>query len=197
MKTTVAVYPDERLLGHLAQAAACTPEAFAELYQRYYARVFNYVRYRSQDLATAEDLTAQVFERLLERIDGYDPERAPFSAWLFAIARNLVNGHYRAQRRRSWLPIDLFHGWPSGESGPEEALLQDETEAELLAAIARLDERERDLLGLKFAGQLNNRQIAAVAGLSESNVAVILHRAIERLRAELAGHRNSRFRKPS
>ena len=92
MKTSVAFYPDESLLGRLAVEAACTPEAFAELYQRYYTRVYNYMRYRSDDPATAEDLTAQLFERLLERIGDYDPQRGPFGAWVFAIARNLVAG---------------------------------------------------------------------------------------------------------
>jgi len=185
MKTSIALFPEDSLL---ATQEAFTPAAFAEMYQLYYTRVFNYVRYRCDDTATAEDLTAQVFERLLDRIHTFSPERGPFSAWLFAIARNLVSGHRRAQRYRTWLSIDILHRWPSEEASPEEATLQNEAEAELLAAIGRLDERDRDLLGLKFAGQLTNRQIAELTGLSESNIGVILHRTIHRLRATLGGH---------
>jgi RNA polymerase sigma-70 factor (ECF subfamily) len=184
MKTSVAYLPDESLL---AAQEDFTPTAFASLYQGYYARVYNYVRYRCDDPALAEDLTAQAFERVLEKFDSYSPERGPFGAWLFAIARNLVSGHRRAQRYRFWLSIDILHRWPSGEAGPEEATLQQESEAELLAAIGRLDERERDVLGLKFAGLLTNRQIAGLTGLTESNVGVILHRTLYRLRAELGG----------
>jgi RNA polymerase sigma-70 factor (ECF subfamily) len=185
MKTSIALFPEDSLLD---KQEAITPAAFAEMYQLYYLRVYNYVRYRCDDTATAEDLTAQVFERLLARIHTFSPERGPFGAWLFAIARNLVNGHRRSERYRTWLSIDILHRWASEETSPEEATLQNEAEAELLAAIGKLDERDRDLLGLKFAGQLNNRQIAELTGLSESNVGVILHRTIHRLRATLGGH---------
>jgi RNA polymerase sigma-70 factor, ECF subfamily len=185
MKTSIALFPDDSML---ASQNAITPAAFAEMYQVYYPRIYNYVRYRCDDTATAEDLTAQVFERLLDRFQTFSPERGPFGAWLFAIARNLVNGHRRSQRYRTWLSIDILQRWPSEGASPEEATLQNEAEAELLAAIGKLAERDRDLLGLKFAGQLNNRQIAELTGLSESNVGVILHRTIHRLRATLGGH---------
>jgi RNA polymerase sigma-70 factor (ECF subfamily) len=185
MKTSIALFPED---SRLSPQEALTPAAFAEMYQQYYARIYNYIRYRCDDPATAEDLTAQVFERLLARFHTFSPERGPFGAWLFAIARNLVNGHRRSERYRAWLSIDILHRWPSEESGPEEATLRNEAEAELLAAVGKLDERDRDLLGLKFAGQLNNRQIAELTGLSESNVGVILHRTIHRLRATLGGH---------
>ena len=171
----------------LAVQAAHSPDAFAEIYRRYYGRVFNYVRYRCEDLETTEDLTAQVFERLLVKIGSYCPERGPFGAWLFAIVRNQVSGHWRSAHRRLWVSIESLWRWPSRDATPEQAALATEAHADLLAALRHLSERERDLLGLKFGGRLTNRQIAELTGLSESNVGVILYRAIGRLRAELAG----------
>ena len=137
------------------------------------------------DAATADDLTAQVFERVLGNLGRYRPERAPFAGWLFAIARNAVNDHLRAQQRRRWLSLDALRGRPSPEPPPEAAVIQDETRAELLAAVARLSGRERDLIALKFAAGLTNRRIAQLTGLSQSNVGVILYRAVRRLRVTM------------
>jgi RNA polymerase sigma-70 factor (TIGR02952 family) len=182
MDGIAAVLPNELAL--VARAVA-EPTAFAAIYDHYFPRVYNYVIYRVGKPETADDLTAQIFERVLASIRRYRPERAPFGAWLFAIARNVVIDYLRAQRRRQWLSLDVLRQQPAHEPQPEEVVVLDETRAELLAAVARLSQRERDLIALKFAAGLTNRQIARLAGLSESNVGVILYRAVRRLRAEL------------
>lgn len=163
------------------------PAAFAAIYDHYFPRVYNYIRYRVGDSETTDDLTSTVFERTLANIRTYDPARAPFAAWLFAIARNVVNDHLRAQRRRM-----LLHGRStadasglSTEARPEDSLVGKETYQELLGALNQISERERNLIGLKFGAGLSNRHIARITGLSESNVAVIVFRAIRKLRKEL------------
>jgi len=185
MDGTVAVLTNELAL--VARATA-EPAAFAAIYDHYFPRVYNYVRYRVRDAETTDDLTAQVFERALVSIDSYRPERDPFAAWLFAIARNAVNDHLRAKRRRRWLSLEVLRGWAGAEPQPEEVAVRSETRAELLAAVARLSDRERDLIALKFAAGLTNRRIAALTSLSESNVGVILYRAIRKLRDYLTGN---------
>lgn len=189
MADTVAILPDERAL--VAQVAA-EPAAFAAIYDHYFPRVYNYVRYRVGDATAADDVTARVFERALVHLGRYRPERAPFAAWLFAIARNAVIDHLRAQKRRRWLSLDLLRGRASSEPKPHESVVQDETRTELLAAVATLSERERDLIALKFAAGLTNRRIAELTGLGESNVGVILYRAVRRLRAELGAEEGER-----
>jgi RNA polymerase sigma factor (sigma-70 family) len=169
----------------LALVAVQDPQAFAALYRYYYPRLFNYVRYRCVDQQTTEDLVAQAFTRALDQLDRFDPARGPFSAWLFAITRNLVGCHCREQRRHAWLPFEQLDGHSPEADGPEEQVIRQESCAALLAALDRLGERERDLLGLKFGGRLTNRQIAILVGMSESNVGVVLHRAIRRLRIQL------------
>jgi RNA polymerase sigma-70 factor (ECF subfamily) len=183
MDGTVAVLPNERAL--VAQAVA-EPAAFAAIYDHYFPRVYNYARYRVGDAQTADDVTAHIFERVLRRLGEYRPERRPFAAWLFAIARNAVNDHLRAQRRHPWLSLDALRDRASAAPPPEEVVERDEGRSALLAAVARLSERERELVALKFAAGLTNRDMAALAGLSEANVGVILYRAVRRLRAELA-----------
>ena len=153
------------------------------MYDDYFGRVYNYVRYRCELDIVAEDLTALIFERALTRLENFDPDRGPFGAWLFAIARNVVNNYLRAERKRSWLPLDVCYEQPDDmATSPEESLIQNESQAELLSAISQLSTRDRDLLSLKFGASLTNRRIAKITGLSESNVGVILYRAIHRLR---------------
>jgi RNA polymerase sigma-70 factor (ECF subfamily) len=72
---------------------------------------------------------------------------------------------------------------------PEADMISFETNEELLASLMNLDERERDLLSLKFAARLTNRRIADISGLSEANVGVIIFRALKKLRAELAAYK--------
>ena len=169
----------------LVARAQAEPNAFAAIYDHYYPRVYTYVRYRVGDKDSADDVTAQVFERVLLKIGLYDPEHAPFAAWLFALARNVVNDYLRSRRRHPWLPLDALFQHAANEPPPEAVAVQDERQAELLAAVAKLDAREREIIALKFAGGLTNRRIAELIGLGEKNVSVILYRAVRRLRDQL------------
>lgn len=175
---------EEALIAHL-NGDGLSSEAFAALYSHYFARVFNYVTYRVRDLQTADDLTAQIFERVLGRFYQYDSSRGAFGAWLFAIARGVVIDHLRAQRRRRWLSFDRLHAHASNTPDPESVTAQREEQARLLEALTTLNDRERELVALRFGGGLNNRQIAAHTSLTESNVGVILHRALRKLRQRM------------
>lgn len=170
----------------LAERIARDTSAFVTLYDRFYARIYNYLRYRCGDPAVTDDLTAQTFERAWAGKHSYRPDRGPFSAWLFAIARNAANDHLRRRWRRPVVSYEALGERASDVTGPEQQLIQDETLAELLAALEDLEERPRDLLALKFGARLTNRQIAELTGLSDSNVGVILFRALARLRDALA-----------
>jgi RNA polymerase sigma factor (sigma-70 family) len=142
-------------------------------------------------LLTCDDLAAQTFEQALTHLDEFDFRRGPFPAWLFGIARNTVNGYYRRKLHFQWLPLDKFINFSLHEPLPEEQVIRNAEERQLLSAIAHLSDRQRDLLALKFSGRLNNREIAALTGLSEQNVAVILHRSIRILRRRLSNEGGS------
>jgi RNA polymerase sigma factor (sigma-70 family) len=181
----------ETSISHVASLVQEDPAfqaAFIPLYDAYFSRVYNYIRYRSGDADTADDLTAVVFEKALYNFHRYQPERAPFSAWLFAIARNIVNMHLRHQRRQSTTPLESLPDQPGDDGLPEANFISIETSEELLASLRTLDERERDLLSLKFAAHLTNRRIAEISRLSEANVGVIIYRALKKLRAQLASY---------
>lgn len=182
MSDTVAVLSNEAAL--VARAAA-EPAAFAAIYDHYFPRVYNYVRYRVREAESADDITAQALEAAWIKLASYRPERAPFAVWLFAIARNAVNDHLRAMSRRRWIPLQVLGDLPASEPEPEQVAIHHESHSRLLAAVSRLSARERDLVALKFAAGLTNRQIAELTSLGESNVGVILYRSMQRLRAEL------------
>ena len=180
----------------LTSQAGCDPEAFTALYDRYFAAVYNYIRYRVDETAAVEDLTAQVFEQVLSSIGRYTAEQAPFEAWLFGIVRHVVGDALRKARFSAWLPWEAFLRRPAPGPLPEEIAVQRDLKARLGQALLQLPDRQRDLLGLKFAAGLNNRQIAALAGLSEQNVGVILYRAIGRLRELMSEKGLTGFSKP-
>ncbi len=155
------------------------------IFDAFFTRVYNYIRYRVQDARVADDLTAVVFEKVVMHLASYQPERAPLETWLFAIVRHVVVDYLRAQRRRRWLPIDLLRHHPDQTPAPENTLINRETTDELLRTVAGLPDRERELIALRFGATMTNRQIAALTGLTESNVGVILHRALRKLRRQL------------
>jgi len=168
--------------------AACSiadPNNFLALYDRYFSRVYNYMRYRSPDTYTADDLTSQTFEQALAKIDSYNPQKAPFAAWLFTIARNLVNDSLRRKKRIEWVSLDHVKGTPFQSTSPEEQAELSDEQQRLVSALKTLPAKKCDLLALKFAGEMTNREIARITGMSEQNVGVTLHRSIKKLRKRL------------
>ena len=154
-------------------------ETFASLYERTFPKVYAYVASLVRDRTSAEDVTAQAFERAYRRRRSYRPSRGTPEAWVFGIARNAALDELRRRRRRARLetdPEDLAA--PSTDDHVELALRREAVRA----ALAALDERERDIVALKFIGGLSNAEIAGVLGVSESNAGTRLHRTITKLR---------------
>lgn len=171
----------------MVAAARSDPDAFGALYDHYFPRVYNFVRYRTGDPDLADDLTAKTFERVLLHLPRYRAGAAPFAVWLFKIARNIVYDHYRREGRHGTLSLEGMADKAADMDEPVERIVEFETRLDLLAAISRLEPREREILAMKFTAGLTNREIAKAMALGESNVGVILFRVIRRLRAELCG----------
>lgn len=161
------------------------PTALAELYDLYFPLIYKYVLYRVIDAQVADDLVSQVFERMLTDLARYQPGQAPFGAWLFGITRHVVGDFYRSQKRNRMFSLDKIINLPSNDTTPDELFLKNELGDHLFRSLEKLADRERDLIGLKFGGGLTNRQISKLTQLSETNVGVILYRAMKRLQIEL------------
>ena len=159
------------------------------LYADLAPRVYNYFRYRMGSDADVEELTSRTFERAWRSRSHYRRDLAAFSTWLFKIAQN-VGADYRS-RWRPHLPLDAATQ-VAGDGSPElDAELSSDL-ARLATLTATLPERERELIALKYGASLNNRLIAGLTGLSESNVGTVLHRLVRTLRAQWYGHASAR-----
>jgi len=152
-----------------------------QAFERYYSIIFRYLRLRGADADTANDLASATFERALSRFKHYDPARGQLQTWLFAIARNLAANHWKTENRFDPLEDEFLDDTPV----PEQEIILAQNREQILTALHHLDPRARELIALKFSGPLNNRQIAELTGLTESNVGVILYRALLKLRGAL------------
>lgn len=138
------------------------------------------------DRAGAEDVIALAFERLYRSRARLDRSRGTPRAWLFAIARNAALDELRRRRRQA---PDAHSAEPAELGDPSQAIEHAERRATVQAALLELSPREREVVLLKFHGQLTNGELARVLGISESNAGTRVHRALVRLRdtcAELA-----------
>jgi RNA polymerase sigma-70 factor (ECF subfamily) len=155
---------------------------FAHVYDEHIWDVYGYLAYRLGSREEAEDLTQSTFERGLRAWSRYDPTRASAKTWLLTIAHNLLVDHYRASRQTDPLADD--HGEQSGPAhpGPEYDL---GLSPELADALLTLTQRDREVIALRFGGDLNGPEIAELLGLSLANVQQILSRSLRRLRTVL------------
>ena len=161
-------------------ASASTKEVdWDALYSGHLPRIYNYFRFRVGTDADAEDLTASAFERAWQARERYRQDLAAFSTWLFTIARNLAVDFLRS--RRPHVPLDGVPEMPV--EGTPEKDAERASDLQRLSALAELlSGREQELIALKYGAELDNRQIARLLRLSESNVGTILHRAVQTLR---------------
>jgi RNA polymerase sigma-70 factor (ECF subfamily) len=153
-----------------------------EQYQAYLPRVLNYIRLRVDTEALAQDLTALTFERALAHLSSLRDETA-FGGWLFSIARNVVAGHYRTRRRE--VRLDDLETRPAPDASAESQIVQSEELQALRGALDRLSEREQEIIRLRFVAGLPHREIGKALKLRPGNVAVILYRALRKLRADM------------
>jgi RNA polymerase sigma-70 factor, ECF subfamily len=164
----------------LAEAAKLDRQAFGELYERYYTRVYRYVYHRLGNPTEAEDVTALVFIKALEALPSYQPRRNTFAPWIFRITRNAIIDHYRRRRFQTSID-DLEHH--SSDSDPAGYVLDRERSEELGALVRHLSEEQRDVVLLRFAGDLSFAEIGSVLKKNEPAVRMLLHRGLRKMKS--------------
>ncbi len=159
---------------------------FAELYDRYFPKVFAYVYGRVQDKEASLDIVSDTFEKAFIKMHSLRSAEA-FGSWLFTIARNEVASHWRKEKPAAkaiqdaaW-HNDLIHQPPT----PEDTLLHRERLSHLVSLLRQLPPREQEIISLKFDAELTNREIAQVLNTSEVNVRVTIFRALRKLRERM------------
>jgi RNA polymerase sigma factor (sigma-70 family) len=142
-------------------------------------RVYAYVAYRIGDGPDAEDVTNETFVRALRYRDTFDASKGTPISWLIGIARRCVDESFHQIRPASDDPPDREAAGDLAADTVERLTMQ--------AAVSRLDERDRELIALRYGADLSARQIAQRLEMSPNAVDVALHRARTRLREELEG----------
>lgn len=167
----------------LALRATTDEEAFEELYEYFFPRVYNFIFARLKNVADADDVTSITFMKMNENLESYDPTKAAFSTWLFRIASNALIDHTRRHEKKNETEWDDFLDPAAPErEEPESVMMSGETNRELLAALSKLNERERRIVELKFWGDLDTHAIAEILSMTEGNVRVTLHRTLGKLK---------------
>ena len=166
-------------------AKAGDEAALAELYSLYFPRVYRYILARMGNPYDAEDLTEEVFLRVLDAIERFQWREAPFSAWLFRIAHNAVISQRRKDGARG-RSSPLSEALPVDSQGPEEMVENRLALNEIMKAAETLPEAQRRVISLRFAAGLTVAETARAMGKGEGNVKVIQHKAIAKLREMLA-----------
>ena len=140
-------------------------------------RLYAYVAYRVGDGPDAEDITSATFERALRYRASYDPNLGEPVGWLIGIARREISVHFASRPRVEEQIVD--------HPAPGDLATESVNRLDLHGAVATLDDRDRELVALRYGADLSAKQIAQVLELKTNAVEVALHRALRRLRDRL------------
>jgi len=149
-----------------------------EVYDLLLPRVYHFFWYRTGDPILAEELTSATFEKAWAGRKNYNHNISQFPSWVFGIAKKVAADHFR--HRRPEVPIEAVTV-PANQNTEKDVEIRLDCEY-LASLLAAFPERERNLLALKYGAELNNREIAKLTGLSETNVGTILYRVVSQLR---------------
>jgi RNA polymerase sigma-70 factor (ECF subfamily) len=168
------MWNDERAL--VERAIQHDSEAFAQLYDRYVAKIYRYIYFKTGASASVEDLTAQVFLKAWESIGSYRWTERPFAAWLFRIAHNLVIDHYR--KHHEIVSVDGL-ALEDGDSPSLDEVVENHLNAAVVRqAIAQLTDDQQQVIILKFMDGYDAEQIAQLLGKNSRAIRSLQYRAL-------------------
>jgi len=163
------------------------PDVFGVLYSRYFDRIYGYLRAALNDPHGAEDLTQDVFMKVLEALPDYERRAQPFRAWLFVIVRNHALNQLQSLRRVDVeSPADISDRAGAEEEPADLAALAWVSDPDLMQFIERLPPAQQQVLMLRYMLDLPHRSIAAILHRENADVRVLHHRALRFLEQRLA-----------
>lgn len=154
---------------------------FDDLYQRYAEKIYRFVYFKTFHKETAEDITSDIFMKVIERINQFDSSKGHFSAWIYRIARNTVIDHYRTSHPTE----DVEDGTPYMSSTDIERDVETDVALEKVReALKTLKQDQREVVMMRLWDGLSHEEISQILGLTESNVKQIFSRTIRKLRED-------------
>lgn len=168
------VVQDELLL--LSRARAFDQEALAQIHDLYYVPIFRYISLQVADAATAEDLTSEVFIRLLHALRDHTAPQNSIRGWLFSVASIVVKDFYRKQYRAKQTELD--ENLPSQLSDVDITVDKRLIQQKLQTAITQLTEEQRNVIALRFGYDMPIEEVAKTIGKTIGSVKMLQARAV-------------------
>lgn len=160
-------------------------QAVGEIHDRYYAVVYRYARFRLNDDQLAEDLTSDVFVRLIEALQLGKGPRTTIQGWLLGTTANLVADHYRRAYRHP--QAELTEQVPANGPQPDDLAARSELGRHLQQALTALTPDQQDVVALRFGAGLSLEEAASSLGKEPNAIKALQFRAMAALRRQLAG----------
>ncbi|MBN8577455.1 MAG: sigma-70 family RNA polymerase sigma factor [Cyclobacteriaceae bacterium] len=156
------------------------PRAFGELYEKYFDRIFYYILRQTDEEELAGDLCSQTFVNALNNIGRYEFRGFPFSAWLYKIAGNEVNKHYRKNKGKKVFSIEELKVRELVEQGTDD--WDEELITQLIRYMNELPTEMIQVLELRFFEDKDFKEIAFILDMTESGAKMRTYRALDKLR---------------
>ena len=161
------------------------PVALTRLYEENFDRIYRYIVLKIGDRTEAEDMTQQVFLNAIKSLSKYKWKGMPFSSWLYRIAHNQIVDYHRKRSRRATVPLDDRMDWASDDNPGQTAERTMQIE-KLAEATKKLTDAQREVISLRFAGELSIAEVAKTMGKSIGAIKALQHSAIVALRKVMA-----------
>lgn len=171
------------------EAAKVNPERFGPLYERYYKQIFRFVFKRTEDEMLCADLVSQVFLKAMLNLKKYKYKGVPFSAWLYRIASNEVNQHFRNRKSERVVSmekddIERLMGDMVAEA-KEDTLSGEVYQQALIQTLDGMEGEEVQIIELRYFEKRPFKEVAYIMGITENNAKVRVYRIQERLKKRL------------
>jgi RNA polymerase sigma-70 factor (ECF subfamily) len=167
----------------IARAQQSDEEAVTLLYERYADSIYEYIYFRVESSEVAEDLTSEVFLRMVRGLRSYQDRGLPFKAWLYRIAANLIVDHYRHKNKHPVMPI--HDRYESDDPNPFDQVLEDQEQLDMQLALKSLPTQYQDLLILHFVEDLPYPEIVKIMNKSAAALRAMQYRALKSLAQQL------------
>jgi len=165
------------------EAAKKNPEQFRPIYENYYPAIFRFINRRTSDEHTTADICSQVFLKALSNIEKYEDRGFPFSSWLYRIASNEVNMHFRNIQKKRTVSID-YSGIDLIFEELDQSDLKDKID-KLKKVLQTLPFAAMQLIELRFFEKRAFKEIGEIMGITENNAKVKTYRLLDSLKKEM------------
>lgn len=179
----VSTPPSNSIESIINRAKAGDADAVTRLYEMHVDKIYRYVAYRVPN-DEAEDITSDVFIRMVESLPQFTYTGVPFEAWLYRIASARVADFYRKNKRTTH--VELHDHIKADNPQPEENIITSQEQQKIRDQLKQLGEEQQTLLLLRFVERKSHDEVAQIMGKSVTAVKTMQHRALQRL-AQLMG----------